>query len=603
MNIRKTVHIAALLALIALVGTVTYSVMTTPPLRKPPAQRIPFSDGWTLHEPDGTQHSVSFDAEDSLQAPTFSISKQLPEKIQNDTVLILKTGRKWVEATVDGVPLEVEGMHQGGSLGIQTVDKLAAISLSTQHSGRSIVLQINDRSNGERSGICNFYLINRTDLECQKFYRTIPFVLLAIFLFFASMALFTIGLILNKKTGETVHFAILYFSAFVFLAAVWITFDCKVLELFFPYSEAYYLMSFYALMLMPIPFALFARELHTREAWVFDLLALLLTASFLLNVGLLQFGIIHSLIHMVSVTHVLIAVMILAAFHAIVQTYSNLREQGAREALIGISVFAVADCIALGQFYFRTKISYSLIFCIGLVLMVAFLSVSVIRYTLSMAHLAQMSKQNQMRASLAQNELLVSQISTHFFYHMMSTIRTLVKTQPDVAYDSLGALSKYLRYKTESGSVMGSLVKFSDEMKSVNAYISMKKVLLGHRLRVEYENPCEDFYIPVLTIQPLVENAIKHGIEAKPQGGTVKITVSNGGSFYRVVIEDDGNGFGAEVEFSTENASVSQENIKERLKYYGNNRFSIKSAPNLGTRVIVEFEKGLEEQHEDNPGG
>lgn len=133
--------------------------------------------------------------------------------------------------------------------------------------------------------------------------------------------------------------------------------------------------------------------------------------------------------------------------------------------------------------------------------------------------------------------------------------------------------------------------------------MNLKKVLLGDRLHVEYDIACDHFRIPVLTVQPLVENAICRGIEAKEGGGTVWLSVREDAQHYIVTVRDDGMGFAVSAQKNGQTVSVSYNNIRERLRYYGNHTLSICSAPNDGTCITVTYEKRLEQNDENHSCG
>ena len=105
-----------------------------------------------------------------------------------------------------------------------------------------------------------------------------------------------------------------------------------------------------------------------------------------------------------------------------------------------------------------------------------------------------------------------------------------------------------------------------------------------------FEMKCADFYIPALTVQPIVENAIKHGLMKLSKGGTIRVVSFEADEYYCVSVTDDGVGFdtGALLD---ERAHVGLRNIRERLRVMVGGLLEIDSKPGKGTRVVVKIPK------------
>ena len=145
----------------------------------------------------------------------------------------------------------------------------------------------------------------------------------------------------------------------------------------------------------------------------------------------------------------------------------------------------------------------------------------------------------------SQLELMMGQIQPHFMFNTLSSIRTLIKVDPDVAYDMVYNFSNYLRANVDNLTNPDG-IKFESEVKHIQSYVEIEKVRYGDRLAVEYDIQESDFLVPPLSIQPLVENAIKHGVSKKVGGGTVWLTSYELVGFNVVEVNDDGLGFNAE---------------------------------------------------------
>jgi len=187
--------------------------------------------------------------------------------------------------------------------------------------------------------------------------------------------------------------------------------------------------------------------------------------------------------------------------------------------------------------------------------------------------------------------MLLAQISSHFFYHTLNAIQALIVLDPEAAYTMTEDFSRFLRFKVDSVSAEDGLVPFREELRTVRAYAEINRIQLGERLKMEYDVPEEEFMIPVLTVQPIVENAIIHGIKPKVGGGTVRVRLNIGEDFYEITVEDDGVGYLPGDEQA--GRSVGIRNIRVRMEQYPGCSVSVKSEPGRGTRVTLRYPRDL----------
>ena len=182
-----------------------------------------------------------------------------------------------------------------------------------------------------------------------------------------------------------------------------------------------------------------------------------------------------------------------------------------------------------------------------------------------------------------------AQIKPHFIYNALSTIINMTIKNPKRTKELLLDFSDYLRACFNFDNIKG-MTTVKKEMETVKAYLSIEKARFGDRLNVVYdvtENPRA--LIPVLCIQPIVENAVRHGIMSKIDGGTIKISVRNEDNSTYICIEDDGVGMD-EMKltdiFNDENQNgVGIKNVNSRLKIRYGKGLHIKSRLNKGTVI------------------
>ena len=189
----------------------------------------------------------------------------------------------------------------------------------------------------------------------------------------------------------------------------------------------------------------------------------------------------------------------------------------------------------------------------------------------------------------AQINIMLSQIQPHFVYNSLSAISTLITIDPEKAQEALDNFTEYLRRNLSSLTDV-KLIPFEDELKHIETYISLEKLRFDDIINVIYDLKTTDFNVPVLSIQPIVENAIKHGILKKVEGGTLKISTYEAEDSYVIEIEDNGVGFNND-DVKREENHYGIDNIEYRIKNMCNGSLDIKSVINKGTIVTITLKK------------
>ena len=184
-----------------------------------------------------------------------------------------------------------------------------------------------------------------------------------------------------------------------------------------------------------------------------------------------------------------------------------------------------------------------------------------------------------------QIKLMLSQIKPHFMYNSLSAISTLITIDPKKAQEALDNFTAYLRMNLTTMTEV-KMIPFEDELKHIETYIALEQMRFNDRLKVEFDIQAKDFDVPPLTIQPIVENAVKHGVLKKLEGGTVKLSTKEEDKSYVIEVEDDGIGFNME-DINFDNVHVGLNNIKYRLNTMCRSDVSINSEIGKGTKITV----------------
>ena len=186
---------------------------------------------------------------------------------------------------------------------------------------------------------------------------------------------------------------------------------------------------------------------------------------------------------------------------------------------------------------------------------------------------------------------MMSQIRPHFIYNTLGSIEQLCNINPGKAGELVHNFAKYLRGN------FGELdnpkpILMSQEMEHVHHYISIENVRFPD-MTFSFEMNSDDFHIPALTIQPIVENAIKHGLMKLQKGGTIRVVSYETDTHYCVTVEDDGVGFDTGV-LLDERKHVGIRNIRGRLKAMVNGALEIESTEGVGTKVLIMIPKEVD---------
>lgn len=204
---------------------------------------------------------------------------------------------------------------------------------------------------------------------------------------------------------------------------------------------------------------------------------------------------------------------------------------------------------------------------------------------------------------LAQKKIaiMLSQIQPHFLFNILGSIEWLCETDPRKAQEATDELARFLRGNMDSLQST-STIPASRELEHVRCYLNLERIRFGDHLRVEYDIGPTDFFLPALSLQPLVENAVRHGVTKREEGGTIRVSTSQTIQHYLVTIRDDGVGFDPERPKEDGRDHVGIENVRSRLAAQCGGSLLIGSRPGAGTVAQVRIPKkgksqGKEEKH------
>ena len=200
------------------------------------------------------------------------------------------------------------------------------------------------------------------------------------------------------------------------------------------------------------------------------------------------------------------------------------------------------------------------------------------------------AEKNIVEAELKESRIsiMLSQIQPHFIYNTLGTIERMCLKDPQKAFDLVRNFSLYLRGNfSELDSV--TPIRFEEELKHIEHYVNIEKVRFPD-MNIEYDVETTEFVLPALSVQPLVENAIKHGLMRLETGGTVMIRSYETPTHFCVAVKDDGVGFDTSLPID-EKKHVGLRNIRGRLNAMVNGDLVLESKPGIGTKAVIMIPK------------
>ena len=181
-------------------------------------------------------------------------------------------------------------------------------------------------------------------------------------------------------------------------------------------------------------------------------------------------------------------------------------------------------------------------------------------------------------------QIMMTQIQPHFLFNTLSAIRALCIKDPETAVRTIGLFSTYLRRNLESLD-QAELIPLAKELEHTRVYTEIETIRFPH-IRIVYDIRDEACSVPALTIQPLVENAIRYGARSREEG-IVKIIAFREDHAHLIVIEDNGIGFDPQAVKSTGGTHIGIRNVRERLAQMCGGTMEIRSKQNEGTKIII----------------
>jgi two-component system LytT family sensor kinase len=210
----------------------------------------------------------------------------------------------------------------------------------------------------------------------------------------------------------------------------------------------------------------------------------------------------------------------------------------------------------------------------------------------AMVELSEVQAQGE-RLARAELRALRAQISPHFIYNALAAVAAFIHSRPEEARELLTEFAEFIRYAFAG---QRPYVTLADELRYVEKYLRLEQARFGARLRVRVQVDPDVLpaVVPVLSVQPLVENAVRHGVESRPEGGTIAIEGRSLGADVELRISDDGAGMPAEVAdeaLAGRGRGIGLNNVQSRLRATFGEGYGLQVENGQGTTVVMTLPK------------
>ena len=564
-----------------------------------------FNEGWLCkyeRKEQTTELPVAVDVPKETQ---ITLINRIPQEARNDTAIVFRSRMQEVKVYIEG---ELVYQYPETDLigrGLPSVWNF--VRLSEDDAGKEIQICLQSPYSAFSGRISGVRFGDYNDLVSDVISRQIFILRLSIMIGFIGVAIILISFLERRYRIYGWHRNL---GLLLVIVSMWLCGESRM-----PSGkigiETWYYLSMLSLLFCP---SFLIAYLHERWKHIWEKVTLSLfwifTVSAVLCVASEAAGG-PDLAELLPVAHILTAAALV--YTVLIQIRAVMSGTAAiRSEVFCLGLIALAGAVEIVQFYTTDRM-------VGLYIRMAILLYGLNLFRLSVVTLYRKVRENQeleRKLSRSRAELVTSQIQPHFIYNTLNTIRYLISEDPEAARRTVYDFSTYLRSNLDS--VKGrERIPFSDELRHIRAYLNIEKMRFQDRLKVEEDIEAKSFLVPPLSIEPLVENAVKHGICMKMEGGTVTIRSREETDAYIVQIEDDGRGFDVEAmqrklereygesdaDGSISDADEAREqraeagshiglvSIRFRVQEISGGSVRIESRPGAGTRVTVTFPK------------
>ena len=512
---------------------------------------------------------------------TFSVD----EFLESDTCLAFYTVHQYVDVYMGGQLIYSLQPSANQKIGKTVGSNWVMIPLYREDKGKEICVELTPVYESFRNWKVEFLIGSQLSIYLERLNKDFPQLILSVMAIFVGLVFFGIAAYNLLKTGRGEGlFALGLFSI---LMGLWRLTDTRFTPFIFPNRPILlFYISVTVQMVGVVPLIKSMEErFNKRSCFVFNICCIATSLISLVQLLLQVFGIMD-LRENLWVVHVMIGINILIIIANSIYDWKKYPQNHQKKRIRKLPIICVFGILAdVFAFYIKGTSSGLLFSLLAFFLYVVFMGSSMI-----FKYIEQERKLVEQERKLTEQRIatMISQIRPHFIYNTLGTIGQFCLEDPQKAADLVQQFSLYLRGNfTELDHV--APIRISKELEHVQRYVSIEQVRFPD-IQVKYDLKAGDFVLPALTVQPLVENAIKHGLMGLESGGCVEISTYETRDAFCVCVKDDGIGFDQNA-FADGEKHIGIKNIRERIEVVCGGTLTINSIPGMGTTARITIPK------------
>lgn len=543
-----------------------------------------FNDDWTLLSREEAR-MVSLGEDFHVQGNMLHMCRRLPEFLNVDDVLMFRTSLITLSAKIDGREI----YHYDGTGALQSLTMPYSwqyVELSPADAGKLLTFDLSWRDNAVVY-IGDLYLDSGIACQLYSILEELPFFLLSVSnLFYGGYLLLNFNLFKNRRYYRA-DYRLLTLGMAAIQLGIWDFFQGLSGRVLVAMPDWLSWIGLSALWLLPVTLVCYLNE-AAENRFIVRTARLL----FIYYIAFYAAVFIATLAGLPAMSCVILQHLnMIALFVCVMRNqYAQIVNYGVSGGrlisfalvVINLMVFA-ADFVI---YHYHTRLHFGLlstVACMGYIYHASMVINGELHAKAAEAVELQISAEQQKAA------MMLSQIRPHFIYNVLNTIRCLCVIDAAQAETAIVDFSEYLR-SDMNFLEKRELIPFSEEAAHTRNYLKLESMRFGKRLRVRWALEEEDFLIPPLSLQPIVENAVRYGVTKKTAGGEIQIRSFGDAKNIYVTVRDDGNGFDArrvlEDPAFDGNLHIGIHNVRTRLQINASGDLKIESAP-TGTLVTL----------------
>lgn len=531
-------------------------------------------------------NDISYREWEDLSAPTGKVrefSFLLEEEMEYDTTLVFRFSHQNAEVYIGYE--KVYSLQSAPSLSIIRTPGVnwAMIPIYREDIGKEVRIVLTPVYKNYQNSAMEFLMGSKLAIYKAEFMQSFPEMVLSLIDILAGMLLLCAAVYFTVKKTKAEN---LYALAFLAISlGLWNFTQTDFVPFLLEEKNSFvYYISLTMLMLCIIPLIKSVKKTRKKvSGQMQEIWCVICSLACIVQLVIQMLGF-YDLREMLKITHGMILITSLVLIFGGILEWNNAK-RGEAETPGCVWILGAGALLDLILYYSKGG-SAGLLFVLLSIL--CYVLIEGIRLFFSYMKQKQMLEEKETQLTLSRITTMISQIRSHFVFNILNAISGMCKYDPEKADETVVRFARYLRNNID---IMedDKAILFSAELEHLEDYVVLEQVRFGDKIEFYSDIKTDQFMIPPLILQPIVENAIKHGLTKKQSGGTVILRTWEEETNIKISVEDDGVGF--EMKELEKEKSVGLKNIRYRLKHLMHGTLEIQSQEGAGTTVTITIPK------------